>query len=237
MNLAWIPNSLTMGNLLCGFISVIFSSQGTTNSFFWAGLIILGAALLDGLDGPVARILKVQSELGGQLDSLADCVTFGVAPGYLAYQSYFSGIIVPIFGKPIDLGIFIASIFPICVAYRLARFNVIHVPNAFSGLPAPVGGIIVALTPICFYNIEIPRIIYGIFFVLVGIMMVSTFKYSKPQSYIFENLYGIKLIIFLVIIAALIIFLKQWAVLVVILLYMLSGILSFIIQFIQDHKY
>jgi len=120
MNLAWMPNSLTMGNLLCGFISVIFASTRTPQGCLIAGLLIMGAALLDGLDGPLARALKVDSAIGAELDSLADCVTFGVAPGYLAYQAYLSGMFVPVFGKSVDIGIFVASIFPICAAYRLA---------------------------------------------------------------------------------------------------------------------
>ncbi len=237
MNMAWIPNSLTMGNLLCGFISVVFASQGTSQSFMIGGLLILCAALLDGLDGPVARALKVQSKLGEQLDSLADCVAFGVAPGYLAYKAYLAGLIVPVFGRPVDFGIFIASIFPICAAYRLARFNVNHVPNSFNGLPSPIAGIIIALVPLCYHNIEIPQLAFGLFFAMVALLMVSTFKYTKPQSSFFKNIHGIKLFIFIAILVLLVVFLKQWAVFIVISLYILSGILSFLIQLIQDHKY
>ncbi len=237
MNLAWMPNSLTMGNLLCGFISVIFASTGTPQGYMVAGLLILGAALLDGLDGPIARALKVDSAIGAELDSLADCVTFGVAPGYLAYQAYLSGMIVPILGKSVDMGIFLASIFPICAAYRLARFNVTHVSNSFSGLPSPVAGIIIALVPVCFHGDEIPLVVFAIFFVIVALLMVSTFKYQKPQASLFKTYHGVKLLLFLMIIVLLIVFLKQWAVFVVISIYILSGILSFVIQFIQDHKY
>jgi len=67
--------------------------------------------------------------------------------------------------------------------------------------------------------------------------MVSTFKYQKPQASLFKTYHGVKLLLFLVIIVLLIVFLKQWAVFVVISIYILSGILSFVIQFIQDHKY
>ncbi len=237
MNLAWMPNSLTMGNLLCGFISVIFASTGTPQGCTIAGLLILGAALLDGLDGPIARALGVDSAIGAELDSLADCVTFGVAPGYLAYQAYLSGMIVPVFGKSVDMGIFLASIFPICAAYRLARFNVNHVANSFSGLPSPVAGIIIALVPICFHGDEIPRIVFAIFFVMVALLMVSTFRYPKPQAALLKSYHRVKLLLFFIIIVLLIVFLKQWAVFVVISIYILSGILSFVIQFIQDHKY
>jgi CDP-diacylglycerol---serine O-phosphatidyltransferase len=237
MNLAWIPNSLTMGNLLCGFISLVFSSNGATGDFMVSGLLILGAALLDGLDGPVARALKVESPLGGELDSLADCVTFGVAPGYLAYKAYLSGIYIPVFGYMFDFGILIASIYPVCAAYRLARFNVVHSSDSFSGLPSPVAGIVMALVPLCFGTVLIPKLAFGLIFALVGLLMVSTFKYSKPQSALLKNIHGIKLLIFLVIIVLLVIFLRQWAVFAVLLLYVLSGIFALVIQFIQDHKY
>ena len=124
MTLVWIPNSLTLGNLLLGFISIIYSSLGQQQGFFIAGLLILAASLLDGLDGPVARALKVSSPLGKELDSLADCVAFGIAPGYLSYEAYLSSVQVQIFGMNINTGMVIAAIFPICVAYRLARFNI-----------------------------------------------------------------------------------------------------------------
>lgn len=234
MNLAWIPNSLTMGNLLFGFFSIIFASNG---QYVNAGIFILGAALLDGLDGQAARALKVQSEVGKELDSLADNVTFGVAPGYLAYQAYLSGIIVPVFGKPVDFGIFIASIFPICAAYRLARFNVKSVPDAFDGLPSPVAGVILALVPICFRDVYISKTLFGILFVIVALLMVSTVRYVKPQSFIFKQITGIKLGIFIIVIIALIFMFKQWTVFVFIALYIISGIFSFIIQLIQDYRY
>ena len=235
MTLAWIPNTLTMGNLLFGFISVIFTSYGTHQGYVTAGFLIIAAALLDGLDGKVARALKVVSPLGGELDSLADCVTFGVAPGYLGYKAYLSGIIVPIFGMPVDFGVFIASIFPICVAYRLARFNICSEHNSFVGLPSPIAGIIIALIPI--YDVSIPKLPFTLLFIVIGLLMVSTVRYTKPNSYIFKNIHGIKLVVFILIIVLLLIFFRHWTIFIFILLYIISGILSFIIQFIQDHKY
>ncbi len=246
MNLAWVPNSLTMGNLLLGFISVIFASQNSFQAYVVSGFLILGAALLDGCDGQVARALKLTSKLGAELDSLADCVAFGVAPGYLAYKAYlsgicFPGICVPFLGSPLDFGIFIASIFPICAAYRLARFNISSDPNSFSGLPSPAAGVIIALVPISFGSVinaaPLYRMLFAIFFIIIALLMVSTVRYSKPQPSFFKNLNGIKLIIFIVGIALLLIFFKKWSVFIVISLYILSGIYSFIIQFIQDHKY
>ena len=237
MSVAWIPNTLTLGNLVLGFISIIFTSMNIPHHLTIAGVLILAAALLDGLDGQVARMLGVGSELGKELDSLADCVTFGVAPGFLAYKGYLNGTWITVFGATIDAGIFIAAVFPVCAAYRLARFNVVHVPNAFDGLPSPIAGIIVALMPLCFLNISIPKIVFIIVFVIVALLMVSTVRYSKPQSYLLEKITGIKLLLFIIVFVALIVIFKQWVILAIIALYILSGILSFIIQLIQDYRY
>ncbi len=243
INLAWIPNTLTLGNLLLGFISVIYSSMNpgmNPQSFFKAGLLILGAAILDGLDGKVARLMNVTSPLGADLDSLADCVTFGVAPGYLAYKAYLNGITILFFGLPVDLGIFIASVFPLCAAYRLARFNVSHDTDSFSGLPSPVAGIIVALVPVCFgmncvFRHGWPKVIFSVCFVIIALLMVSTVRYSKPQETI--TITKIKIAFFIIFMGILIFLFRQWAVFIIIALYILSGLISFVIQFMQDHKY
>ena len=102
MNLAWIPNLLTLGNLTCGFVSLIFSSTGSPEGYRVGAALILLAALLDGFDGQAARWLGVDSPLGKELDSLADNVAFGVAPGYLAYRMYLSGLNVPLAGRPVE---------------------------------------------------------------------------------------------------------------------------------------
>jgi CDP-diacylglycerol---serine O-phosphatidyltransferase len=236
MTRVWIPNSLTLGNLLFGFISIIYSSLGTQHGYFIAGFLILAASLMDGLDGTVARALKVSSPLGKELDSLADNVAFGIAPGYLSYQAYLAGIQNSFFNLPIDfIGILIAAIFPICAAYRLARFNVASDPHSFSGLPSPAAGMIIALVPI--YNIQLPNYLFAIIFVIIGLLMVSTVRYFKPTPSIIKNIHGIKLILFAIAIILLIIFFKQWILLIIISLYVISGLLSFIIQFIQEHKY
>jgi CDP-diacylglycerol--serine O-phosphatidyltransferase len=246
INLAWVPNSLTLGNLLLGFISIVISGQGPVmyaQPFFIAGILILGAALLDGLDGQVARFLKVESSLGAELDSLADCVAFGVAPGYLAYKAYLAGIIyIELLGLQFDMGILIASLFPICAAYRLARFNVSHDSSSFSGLPSPMAGMILAIVPIFFRDVQTlnqgtGRIIFTVLFVLVALLMVSTFRYSKPNQSIVKNITSIRLIIFIIVIVLLVIFFKEMTIFILFGLYILSGILSFVIQFIQDHKY
>lgn len=246
MNLAWVPNSLTLGNLLLGFISIIIASQGGVEAFNMAGILILGAALLDGFDGQAARALKVSSQLGAELDSLADCVAFGVAPGYLAYRAYLSGIVfpgvvIPYVNMPFDFGILIAALFPICAAYRLARFNVNSDSQSFTGLPSPIAGIIIAIVPVLIGDIigsdSLYRIIFALTFVFIALLMVSTVRYTKPQATFFKRYIFIKIIVLVCVIALLVVIFRQWSVFIVLALYILSGLASFVIQFIQDHKY
>jgi CDP-diacylglycerol---serine O-phosphatidyltransferase len=237
MNLRWIPNILTMGNLTCGFMSVIFASFNSSEGYIVAAVLILVAALLDGLDGPIARFLGVSSPIGKELDSLADSVAFGVAPGYLAYATYLSGTNIFLLGRSIDLGVPIAAIFPACAAYRLARFNVQSSPDSFTGLPSPIAGMLVALALICFRSVEIPKPLFATTFSLVGFLMVSTVRYAKAQPFILKNLHGFKLAGLMILLVLLLILFKFWVIFLFIGLYILSGLLTFAIHFIEDHRY
>jgi CDP-diacylglycerol--serine O-phosphatidyltransferase len=237
----WIPNSFTMGNLLFGFIAIVNASQGR---FVVAGIFILFAALLDGFDGQIARMLGVTGKIGEQLDSLADCVTFGVAPGYLAYSAYLSNVSFPLNEtKYIPVGMFIAAAFPLCAAYRLARFNVSHDSDSFSGLPSPIAGIVMALMPIAFSNPEDIKSHLPIFvpaFIAVALLMVSTVKFPKPQANALKKIHGLKLILLIVLIVLLSIMLRKWLFFILtglIMIYIFTGLYSFLIQFIQDRRY
>ncbi len=236
-NLRWIPTMLTLGNLTCGFMSVIFASFNSSEGYVVGAVLILVAALLDGLDGQLARWLHVSSPIGKELDSLADAVAFGVAPGYLAYVTYLSGTSAALLGRSIDLGVPVAAIFPVCAAYRLARFNIQSSPDSFTGLPSPIAGILVALAPICLPNVHIPKLLFASVFSLVGFLMVSTVRYSKPQSFILKNLHGFKLAGLVVLFGLLLLLFKFWVIFLFIGLYILSGLLTFVISFIEDHRY
>jgi CDP-diacylglycerol--serine O-phosphatidyltransferase len=241
LNKVWIPNTLTMGNLLFGFIAIVNASQG---QYVVSGICILFAALLDGFDGQIARMLNVTSKIGEQLDSLADCVAFGIAPGYLAYSAYLFDISFSLNGtKYIPLGMFIAAVFPLCAAYRLARFNVSHASDSFSGLPSPMAGIIMALVPIAFSNPGDIRSHLPIFvpaFIAVALLMGSTVKFSKPQAKELKKFHGLKLILLIVFIVLLSIMLRKWLLFIfigLILIYIFTGLYSFLIQFIQERRY
>ena len=170
-----LPNMLTLIGVCIGLTSIRFALDGR---FEFAVVAIILAAVIDGLDGRIARLIKGTSKVGKELDSLTDMISFGVAPAFIMY-----------FWKLNTLGRFgwlVCLIYVICVALRLARFNVntgqdpSWRDNFFEGVPSPAGGILV-LTPLIFsmtnfkfipinYDIVVP-----IFFIATATSDLFTF--------------------------------------------------------------
>ena len=140
-----LPNILTLGGVCLGISSIKFSIDGNFNL---AVTLILFAAILDALDGRVARLIKGTSEFGKELDSLTDFVSFGIAPVLILYFWELSN-----YGK---LGWAISLIYSVCCVLRLARFNLTKTHtqqewknNFFEGIPSPAGGLLI-LTPLIY---------------------------------------------------------------------------------------
>lgn len=128
-----IPNLITLGNLFCGAIATYMAAFGR---FQGAALFMLFGILLDFCDGLAARLLKVTSELGKELDSLADLVTSGMAPGFILFNILWNH------NTSIELK-YVALLIPVFAAYRLAKFNLDETQHSiFRGLPAPANAII-----------------------------------------------------------------------------------------------
>ena len=178
-----LPNMLTLIGVCIGLTSIRFALDGR---FEFAIIAIILAAVIDGLDGRIARLIKGTSKVGKELDSLTDMISFGVAPAFIMY-----------FWKLNTLGRFgwlVCLIYVICVALRLARFNVNseQVPswrdNFFEGVPSPAGGILV-LTPLIFSltNFNFFQINYEIvvpsFFIITSLLLISKFP-----SYSFKKI-------------------------------------------------
>ncbi|MFC4802852.1 CDP-diacylglycerol--serine O-phosphatidyltransferase [Neobacillus sp. GCM10023253] len=123
-----IPNLFTLGNLLCGVLSITLNMSGFIEV---ASIFIFFSAVLDLLDGRIARKLKVNSDLGVELDSLADIVSFGVAPALLFHS----------IAAPSILTSLAFILFPMMGALRLARFSVKPTIGYFKGLPIPAAGL------------------------------------------------------------------------------------------------
>lgn len=173
------PGAFTMGNMLCGFLAIL-SAQGQSPAA--AGWFIILAAFLDGLDGKVARLSRGTSRFGKELDSLADVVSFGVAPAVLVHTAK-----LYIFGR---WSFMVGAIFLMAGAYRLARYNIIadpHRKDDFIGLPIPIAAIAIASYMIA--NIELfgeVRFPQFIFTMVLGCsaLMVSTIAYDAlPERF------------------------------------------------------
>ena len=140
-----LPNILTLGGVCLGISSIKFSIDG---NYSLAVIFILFAAILDALDGRIARLIKGTSEFGKELDSLTDFVSFGIAPVFILYFWELNN-----YGK---LGWAITLIYSVCCVLRLARFNLTKVDskqlwksNFFEGVPSPAGGLLI-LMPLIF---------------------------------------------------------------------------------------
>ena len=178
-----LPNILTLIGVCIGLTSIRFALD---EKFEFAVVAIILAAVIDGLDGRIARLIKGTSKVGKELDSLTDMISFGVAPAFIMY-----------FWKLNTLGRFgwlVCLIYVICVALRLARFNVNSnqdpswKDNFFEGVPSPAGGILV-LTPLIIsmtdfnyiqfnYDIIVPT-----FFIITSLLLISKFP-----SYSFKKI-------------------------------------------------
>ena len=175
MKKSCIPNIFTFMNLSCGVFSLLFTLD---SNYIWAGIFILIAGLVDRYDGRIARFLDVSSDLGKELDSLADLVSFGVAPAILSYIIFN----LKNFGPYGFLGLVILIAFPICGAFRLARYNATTFDGVYTGVPITIVGCFMALySIICtYFNFTDKLQIVSIVLLIIGsYLMVSTFKLKK----------------------------------------------------------
>jgi CDP-diacylglycerol--serine O-phosphatidyltransferase len=169
-----LPTLFTVGNLLCGFSSLVWASMGFLG---WAALLIIFAGILDMLDGRIARLTKTTSDFGREFDSLADVVSFGIAPAFLAYHWALT---------PLQrVGWLIAFLYVVCAAMRLARFNIqsqVADKRYFAGLPVPGAAAAVATTAYAFPEPASQPWVSGLLGVLVVIaasLMISRLRYRS----------------------------------------------------------
>ncbi len=168
-----IPNAITCGNLLFGCVAIVFSYTG---NLAWASVAIGCSALLDFLDGFAARILKVHSEIGKQLDSLADMVSFGVAPGAIMFMLISHSVTY----ETRHL-MFIAFLITVFSAIRLAKFNIdTRQTDSFIGVPTPANTILIASFPLIlkyqpeFWGMNVQAIIANKYF-LIGLTVLMSY--------------------------------------------------------------
>lgn len=254
-----IPSMFTAANIGMGFYSVMASLRGFqllgsatpdlagAAAHFDSAAVAIGWALLfDMVDGRIARMTKTTTEIGIQLDSIADVVTFGLAPAVLAYVWGYGASLTE--GSDLHrLAWFLSFMYLICGAFRLARFNVqasrprilaegtpkVDKKN-FVGLPIPVaGGLIASLVhfspwPLTYFGPERARIYAGLLMVLVGLlslMMVSTLRFSSFKT-IGTRTRSMRTIILALSVGMLIFLYSQYVLLAIVIAYILHGLIS-----------
>ena len=168
-----LPNIMTLVGVCIGLTSIKFAFDGR---FELSVIAVLIAAIIDGLDGRIARLIKATSKVGKELDSLTDVISFGVAPAFIMYFWALDNI-----GR---FGWLISLIYVVCVALRLARFNVSTGgepswrDNFFEGIPSPAGGVLV-LMPLIYSFSEVQfitinkNIIVPSLFIIISVLLIS----------------------------------------------------------------
>jgi len=260
-----IPTAFTAANIAMGFIAVLYSIRGfqtvytdvaaSTSYFDFASIAIALAMVFDTLDGRVARMTRTATEIGVQFDSLADVLTFGIAPIALVY----SWAIAPTFGEKSSaygLGVFLLFMYLMCGAFRLARFNlqatrprvlIEGTPKVdkknFVGLPIPLAaGMLTAIV----HYVPAPLNSYGdaaqfyaylvmILIAVLGLLMVSTLKYSsfKSAGTGKNNLY---LVLLIAAVGMLIWLYSRYVLLALAAAYVLHGIIWFIAALFRPRR-
>ena len=245
-----IPNLFTLLNLVFGCLAIVFTLQngimitadaeGTELLYIpekiWLASLFIGiAAVVDFLDGFVARFFNASSEMGKQLDSLADLVSFGVAPGMIIFQFLRLSLAQQEDGLSVSM-LWLVPVFilPCAAAYRLARFNLDASQSySFKGMPVPAAGMFVASLPLIYWNVNEDWVrnillnkwfLYGLVAVLSWLMVSRIpLMAMKFKDYSFKNNFPRYLLVIIAILSVVV--LKWLSVPVIVLSYVLISLL------------
>jgi len=228
-----IPNLFTLGNLLCGTLAVM---AAVNNVYFAVWVLVLIGIIFDFLDGFMARILKVEGELGKQLDSLADMVTSGVVPGILMFKFYEE--VIYLHDNPSETTIlvaFLSFLLTLSAGYRLAKFNIdTRQSDSFIGLPTPAMSLFVVSLPIIhqYTNIEFVKDIVSNHYFLIGVTLTLSYLMNAklPLFSLKFKSYGVKenaiKYLLIVVSGTLLITVQYLAVPIIIILYIILSMIE-----------
>lgn len=242
-----LPSMFTAVNIAAGFFAITQSLQGTAlepHHFDYAAMAIGFAIPFDALDGRIARLTNTESDFGRELDSLADVITFGVAPSILAFAWGFRSLpanLNPDYRvKLVQFGAFFCFLFLLCGASRLARFNISVDPvpknpgrpgrKYFVGMPIPAAAGIVAAVVHGFIGYPIftwwLSIVWGILVAFIGFLMISTWRFWSGKEINLTGRQPFRWIVLLGLSIYLLVFFSREVLLVLALVYMFSGVLA-----------
>jgi CDP-diacylglycerol--serine O-phosphatidyltransferase len=230
-----LPGILTVANLLFGYYAILATLDGTRADLDNAAIAIGCAILFDSLDGRLARAMGVHSDFGKEFDSLADVVSFGIAPAFLAYAWGVRSVAVDQLGSAAhiyqQLGWWISSIFVVCCAWRLARFN-IHgmAPGGsgyFVGMPTPAAaGMIAAVVHAISSPIQSLRYSFLWLVLLLGlaVLMSSTVRHYSAKNIRWDRRRSSRALVLIALALGLIVFYSRVSLLLLASVYVLHGI-------------
>lgn len=242
-----LPSFFTSCNIAAGFYAITETVRGTMGdpaAFDHAALAIGFAIVFDGVDGRVARMTRTTSDFGKELDSLADVVTFGVAPALLAYVWGFRMLpatFMPVLrDKMLPLGVVVCFVFLICGACRLARFNISVNPHPmnpgrpgrkyFVGMPIPAGAGVIASVVHCFNGSWIvdPRIavVWMLLIAGTGFLMVSNWRFWSGKEIEAGSRMPFQVVVLLCLGIAVIAKFSEYGLIAISLGYLVSGLIA-----------
>jgi CDP-diacylglycerol--serine O-phosphatidyltransferase len=252
-----LPSIFTGGNIALGFYAITQSLQATATDYSYfdrAALAIAFALPFDALDGRIARMTNTESDFGRELDSLADVITFGVAPAILAYTWGFH--MLPAIGnlhirhRVIEFGLVAAFLFLICGACRLARFNVTTNPKPsnpgrpgrryFVGMPIPAAAGVIASVVHCFDGSPIDNqwiaLVWLGLLLFTGFLMVSRWRFWSGKEITLVDQQPVLVLIPLVLFAVLLSLFSEYLLISMSLAYMVSGMWARLLYAAQSRR-
>ena len=242
-----LPSVFTAGNIAAGYFAITQSLQGSLlepQHFDYAALAIGFAIPFDTIDGRIARMTDTTSDFGKELDSLADVITFGVAPSLLAYTWGFhmlpATVGLPVRHKLVELGALLCFLFLICGAARLARFNSTGTPlpsnpgrpgrKYFVGMPIPAAAGAVAAVVHFFNGIPVSvywvAVLWGGYVCSVGLLMVSRWRFWSGKEISMTKAHPFRWIVLLAAFLYMLVFFSEYLLAAIALIYLFSGVLA-----------
>jgi CDP-diacylglycerol---serine O-phosphatidyltransferase len=216
-----LPSAFTVANMLCGYYAILATLDGRVVDFDRAACAIGFAYLFDSMDGRVARMMGTESAFGREFDSLADVVSFGIAPAFLAYAwgiRGFTASIAPEWLHLKELGWLIGFAFVVCCAWRLARFNIQGMAPGgnryFVGMPTPAAAGMIAAIVHFFKGEPVQSVAFSLFLlgliIILGALMSSTIRFfSFKDIPLTKRQPSLSVIILAILVGAIVYFSRQ----------------------------
>jgi CDP-diacylglycerol---serine O-phosphatidyltransferase len=238
-----LPSIFTVANLLCGYYAILATLEGQVMDLDNAARAIGVAILFDSLDGRVARAMGTNSEFGKQFDSLADVVSFGIAPAFLAYAwgvRAMAALEAPAALHLVQLGWLIGFFFVVCCAWRLARFNIQGMAPGgnryFVGMPTPAAaGMIAATVHFVPSPIEDAKIsmLWLLLVLILGVLMSSTLRYYSFKDIQWTRRQPSLAVVLLALVVGAVVYFSRISLLVLAGTYTLHGIVIQVVRTVR----